>query len=151
MYRNEIKFLLWAYMFTRIEHLFFNLFFTANMWFKEICPNLTKGYKTYICADYVETKKYKILCFKAGSFRGTRKYKVINSTRGTSSHKLHQRYIIFVYLCYVFRALINSFVCWLNKLKAALTIPSNHKTESLKFSHSCHISFSVIYMGHLFV
>ena len=37
------------------------------MWFKQICPNLMKGYsQTYICADYVwnQEEEYRILCFE---------------------------------------------------------------------------------------
>ena len=40
------------------------------MWFKQIRPNLTRGYtQTYICVDYVRNKeeKYRSLCFEAGS------------------------------------------------------------------------------------
>ena len=42
------------------------------MWFKQIHPNLTKGYsQKYICADYVwnQEEKYRILCSEAGTSR----------------------------------------------------------------------------------
>ena len=91
----RIKLLSWAYMSTTLS-------FFWQTWFKQIHPNLMKGYsQMYICAYYVWKKeeKYRILCFEARSSRGTLQQRILLYASFRAMWKLSCFHII-LYFCH---------------------------------------------------